>query len=204
MKPKIYTRTGDGGHSTHPSGSGRVSKSHPHLELAGLFDELGAFLGLARASLNQTRAVTETDKEVAARIEHTLKQLQRALLLHFPALFTSEGQSDGENPAEANTDTINTIVELTISLEKEIDSLEAPLPELTHFILSGGSLPGASLHVARAVCRRTERHLVTQHQEMEKEVAFAAISSLINRLSDYLFTAARVIDHACGQEETTV
>jgi cob(I)alamin adenosyltransferase len=80
-------------------------------------------------------------------------------------------------------------------LESEIDRLTAVLPELKNFILPGGSIQGAQAHVARCVCRRAER-LVVQLSDIEDVPAF--VVKYLNRLSDYLFTLARFLDHQNG------
>lgn len=85
-------------------------------------------------------------------------------------------------------------------LEGWIDALDARLPPLVTFILPGGGVAAAALHMARGVCRRAERRVVTLAREGKVE---EAVGVYLNRLSDYLFTAARAAAQDCGEEELT-
>jgi cob(I)alamin adenosyltransferase len=80
-------------------------------------------------------------------------------------------------------------------LEQAIDQFEAILPPLTQFILPGGNLAAAHLHLARTICRRAERHVVSLARE---EACSPVISMYLNRLSDFLFVAARAANHLAG------
>ncbi len=174
---KIYTRTGDEGSTSLFSG-GRVPKYHLRVESYGTVDELNSLLGLVRAQ--QPSAKTDAD---LGRIQHQLFNLG----------------ADLATPLDAKTIHIVRMDAATITwLEESIDRMTAELPALTYFILPGGSPAGATLHVARTVCRRAER-LVTQLQEQEPIGAF--VLPYLNRLSDYLFTLARWENQQAGLSE---
>ncbi|ERG66989.1 MULTISPECIES: cob(I)yrinic acid a,c-diamide adenosyltransferase [Exiguobacterium] len=162
---KLYTRGGDKGETSLIGG--RVLKVHPHIQAMGLLDELNSQIGLALA--HQT---DETLRTQLTRIQHDLFDLGSELMYK-------------QDPPQQ--------VDLVIVTELEtwIDELEAKCPELVRFILPGGSVGAASLHVARTVCRRVERELVNVD---------AAVRQLpyYNRLSDYLFTAARYANVVAG------
>ena len=159
---KIYTRTGDSG-ETSLFGGARVSKSDPRIEAYGTVDELNSFLGVARASWPESPLDAELDA------------IQRDLF-EIGAQLASPGESrfDGVSPERIE------------GTERAIDSMERELLPLTSFILPAGSLPAANLHAARTVCRRAERLVVALGDSaLEKTIVY------LNRLSDYLFVAAR-------------
>jgi len=174
---KLYTRTGDNGSTSLFSG-GRVPKYHLRVESYGTVDELNSVLGLARA--HQPSAATDA---YLGKIQHQLFNLG----------------ADLATPLDAKTTYIVRMDAAPITwLEESIDRMTAELPELTYFILPGGSPAGATLHVARTVCRRAER-LVTELQEHEKMGEF--VLPYLNRLSDYLFTLARWENQQAGISE---
>ncbi len=171
---KIYTRTGDLG-QTSLFGGTRVSKHNPRIEAYGTVDELSAFLGVART--------------------HQLPDGMDALL--------AQAQSDlfeiGAHLASPGTTAFAGVVPHRITmLEHAIDEMEAGLPQLTSFILPGGSPPAAALHVARTVCRRAERCVVALSDE---SAATTSTIAYLNRLSDYLFVAARLANLRAGGSE---
>ena len=135
---KIYTRTGDGGETGLFDGT-RVSKSDARVAAYGDVDELGAWIGLARAS-----GLPDDLATMLERIQRDLFALGARLAdpAHRIAERVTRATVSGEDIAR---------------LEGWIDTLEAELPPLRRFILAGGSRGGASLHVARAICRRAER-----------------------------------------------
>jgi cob(I)alamin adenosyltransferase len=181
---KIYTRTGDTG-DTSLFGGTRVSKNDTRVEAYGDVDELNAWLGFALASLSAL-----ADKARFADIVDALVQIQRDLFAlgarladpgdHISAHITKAALHDAD-------------VE---RLEQLIDRLEAELPALAHFILAGGVGPGAALHLARAVCRRAERRMVTLQPAVD-----LLLIRYINRLSDLLFVMARSVNHRAGAAE---
>lgn len=179
MVVKIYTRTGDRGETALLGGT-RVSKAAPRVAAYGEVDELNAWLGLARAALE--------DDELTAMIE----QIQRDLFAIGSRL---------ADPAHKVTDRVakaSVGAGDVARLEGWIDTLEAEIPPLRRFILAGGSVDGASLHVARTVCRRAERGVVgLGAEQVEPDVL-----EYLNRLSDLLFVMARAANHRHGAAET--
>ena len=176
---KIYTKTGDSG-ETGLLGGVRVSKSHLGVEAVGCIDETSCLIGLA---------LTESLPPV---IEPMLRQIQNDLfdLGSRVAACLSDTSIPAQFPASRYA-----------QLESWIDESQADLPELKEFILPGGSRGGATLHLARAVCRRAERRLVELKDsgissDLEDELIY------LNRLSDLLFVLARVANHAAGSAET--
>ncbi|MBL8165219.1 MAG: cob(I)yrinic acid a,c-diamide adenosyltransferase, partial [Anaerolineae bacterium] len=174
---KIYTKTGDDGTTSLFSG-GRVSKAHLRVEAYGTVDELNSHLGVARAH----KPHPQTDAWLA--------RVQRQL-------FTLG--ADLATPLDAQADWLTRVDSATIDwLEAGIDRMTADLPPLTNFILPGGTLAAAQLHVARTVCRRAER-IVAELQEHEALGEHAL--TYLNRLSDYLFTLARWENQQAGINE---
>jgi cob(I)alamin adenosyltransferase len=160
---KIYTRTGDLG-QTSLFGGTRREERRAHRSLRHV-DELSSFLGVARAS------------GIPSDVDRVLEQVQRDLF-DIGAHLASPGTSRfGGVDAQRITD-----------LEIAIDAMERELPPLQNFILPGGTLAAAQLHVARTVCRRAERCVVALHDESPATMSTVAY---LNRLSDYLFVAAR-------------
>ncbi len=171
---KIYTKTGDSG-TTSLFGGERVPKYHPRIEACGSIDELNAHLGMvARRAPNQFLQIIQT--------------IQRDLFII------------GSNLATRNTSaTLPTLRQDTVAwLEQRIDEYNAQLPELHTFILPGGSLAGATCHVARTICRRAERRVVELHNIESINPVFI---KYLNRLSDFLFQLARVMNQADHQPE---
>jgi cob(I)alamin adenosyltransferase len=161
---KIYTRTGDQG-QTSLFGGARVAKDDPRIEAYGTVDELSSTLGVARAAC--------PDSEVDAELH--LVQLD---LFDIGAHLASPGTSRFTGPDPSRI----------VQLESAIDAMEATLTPLKNFILPAGSLAAAHIHVARTVCRRAERLVVALHDE---DPATLGTITYLNRLSDYLFVAAR-------------
>jgi cob(I)alamin adenosyltransferase len=175
---KIYTRTGDTGETDLFAG-GRISKGHTRLHAYGTVDELNAVLGLAVAA-----GLDEGVRESVRRVQGEL--------------FTVG--ADLATPLDADARRIvRTQPALVKRLEDEIDGWQAALPALKHFILPGGSMAGAFLHQARTVCRRAERWLAVLQ---EAEPVNPETLRYLNRLSDWLFVAARLVSLHTGHEET--
>jgi cob(I)alamin adenosyltransferase len=178
---KIYTRTGDAGETGLFDGT-RVSKADARVSTYGDVDELNAWLGLARATLDGSE---DREPRIAAMIE----QLQRDLFALGSRLADpSHRIADRVTKAAISTDDIT-------RLENWIDRLEEELPPLRRFILPGGSETGATLHVARTVCRRAERAMVALGG-LEPELLV-----YINRVSDLLFVMARAANHRQASPE---
>jgi len=168
---KIYTRTGDDGSTGLVDGS-RLSKSALRVRAYGDVDETNAVIGLVRLHLENRRL-----DDMLSRIQNDLFDLGADLATPLP----EEGEADSEYA-------LRMIASQTTRLEKELDALNADLEPLKSFVLPGGHPPAAYLHQARTVCRRAERVCVALDQEVD--VNPQAIHYL-NRLSDFLFVAAR-------------
>jgi cob(I)alamin adenosyltransferase len=196
-KARIYTRTGDTG-ETGLFGGGRVSKADPRVEAYGSVDELNAALGMAIAELDAGVAVTGTLRERLAAVQPDLFAIGAHLAT--PPL-----------PARRTKPKLPPLPEARITeMESWIDEGEDALPELHAFIMPGGSSAGAALHLARTVCRRAERRvlaLVHAAADVDADGNGAPVPTSIlvylNRLSDYLFTAARLANAASGADERT-
>jgi cob(I)alamin adenosyltransferase len=179
---KIYTRTGDAG-ATALFGGGRVSKDHPRVEAYGDVDELNAALGLARAI------------ELMPRIDEVLVPVQRDLFAIGALLATPDHAKMREQLQKARIDD-----ERIAELERAIDDCEQELEPLRSFILPGGTPKSGALHVARTICRRAERRVVTLAQDVELP---SLVIQYLNRLSDLLFMLARVANRRAGAGEVT-
>ncbi|HCR50004.1 MAG TPA: cob(I)yrinic acid a,c-diamide adenosyltransferase [Rhodothermales bacterium] len=178
---KIYTRTGDDG-TTGLFGAGRVGKNHPRISAYGTVDELNAVLGLAMA---YWQPVSSDD-----RLYTVLHQLQNEL-------FVVGG--DLASPEETSYP-VPRITQAEIDqLERYIDGFNVDLPPLRSFILPGGHVVAATLQVARTICRRAERNVVTLSQE---EPGVLLVQQYLNRLSDLLFTLARWVNVKTQTPET--
>lgn len=179
MALKIYTKTGDLG-KTSLIGGTKVSKSNLRIESYGTVDELNSFIGLV------------SDQLTHAHSKIILKEIQ-------DRLFTI-GSSLACDPDKEPLMKIPDLKEADIVLlEKEIDKMNEDLPVMKSFILPGGHIAVSTTHVARCVCRRTERICVSM-QDHDLFVDPLVIKYL-NRLSDYLFVLARYAGHILGVEE---
>ncbi len=165
---RIYTRSGDGGRTGLADGR-RVAKSGRRVAALGELDELNAHLGLARAWVEEESA------------NALLLELQRRLF-----------ELGAELAGSGRTRIDDSMVE---AVERAIDHRQAALEPLRHFLLPGGGVPAAQLHLARAVCRRAERAL---WRLAEKEAVNPSALKYLNRLSDLLFVLAR----SAAAEET--
>ena len=175
---KIYTRTGDDGDTGLFDGT-RVSKSSPRVAAYGDVDELNAWLGLVRASIDDDGLST------------ILQQIQRDLF-GLGARLADPAKRIAERVTKAAV-----TPEDIARLEGWIDRIESELPPLRRFILAGGSPAGATLHVARTVCRRAERSIVALGSDaLEPELLV-----YVNRLSDLLFVMARAANRRSGAPE---
>ncbi len=172
---KIYTRTGDSGETGLFDGT-RVPKSDARVAAYGDVDELTAWLGLARSS--------GVDERVAGMIE----RIQRDLFAVGARLADPSHKIAGRvTKAAMSSDDVT-------RLENWIDTLEGELPPLRRFILPGGSMAAASLHVARTVCRRAERAIVG----LGAGAFEPDLLTYVNRLSDLLFVMARASNRHAG------
>lgn len=176
---KIYTKTGDAGETGLFAGP-RVRKDDQRIEAYGTVDELSAFLGVVRCE--------PLPPEIAATIE----RVQHELFAVGAELATPDPAAHGVAEIQAKH------IE---ALERAIDALETNLPPLKQFILPAGNRGASLLHVARAVCRRAERRVVTLIHAAGTNVSPNLVKYL-NRLSDYLFVAARGANCLAGVQET--
>ena len=174
---KIYTRTGDAG-NTGLFGGGRVPKNHPRVEAYGDVDELNAVLGVVRAT------------EALPRIDEIIARVQRDLFSIGALLATPDREKMAEHLEKASIDDAR-----IAELERAIDDCERELDPLRSFILPGGTMKAASLHLARTVCRRAERRIVGLGDDVEVP---ALVIRYLNRLSDLLFMLARVANKRAG------
>ena len=173
MANKIYTKTGDLG-KTSLIGGTKVMKSHIRIDTYGTVDELNSYIGLLGDLLSDLNSKT------------VIKEIQ-------DRLFTI-GSSLACDPEKELTMKIPDLRESDIVfLEKEIDHMHDVLPPMKFFIIPGGHVAISTAHVARCICRRTERCCVNM---MEHELFVdPLIIKYMNRLSDYLFVLARYIGH---------
>jgi cob(I)alamin adenosyltransferase len=178
---RVYTRGGDGGKTSLFSGE-RMSKSDARIEAYGDVDELNAALGVLVGEL--------TGEQVGLAEE--IWRIQSDLFHVGAWLATTPG-----SPALGMLEPITK--EHAARLEQAMDRMAAALPPLRSFLLPGGDRAAAWAHVARTVCRRAERHVVRLAEESaDTETGLGPVLVYLNRLSDYLFVAARYCSHLAG------
>lgn len=174
-KSTLYTRRGDDG-TTGLGGGQRVKKSSLRVEVLGTLDELNSLLGMAVAC------------GIPTTCRALLQELQQQLLLFGGELAQAQQPAVDEKRIRF--------------LEEQLDRLDRELPPLTSFILPGGTPAGATLHLARTVCRRAERHLCRLADQPGEAINPLAVPYL-NRLSDLLFVLARSVNQAQELAEQT-
>jgi len=175
---KIYTRTGDSGETSLFDGT-RVKKDDARVDAYGEVDELNAWLGLARAA------------GLDPALDEEVVRLQRDLFA-----LGAQLADPADKIAARVTKAVIGDADVT-RLEDLIDRLESEVPPLRRFVLAGGTPAGATLHLARTVCRRAERRIVAL-----EPAADPVLLRYVNRLSDLLFVLARVINRRGGAAET--
>jgi cob(I)alamin adenosyltransferase len=183
---RIYTRTGDDG-TTGLVGGQRVKKNALRIETYGTVDECSSAIGMARSALRPLLATHAR----AARLDAWLAWAQDALFNLGSDLATLPKDRWEGMPLITPDD--------AVALERAIDEAQRDLPHLNNFIHPGGSLPGAYLHLARTICRRAERLLITLREEddgVSKET-----QQFFNRLSDALFVWSRWINADLNEPE---
>lgn len=168
---RIYTRTGDQG-TTGLSDGSRIDKDHPRIEAIGDIDELNSVLGLLLSH------------DLPKDIRHSLSEIQQTMFdiggeLSMPGVSTLDGAP-------------------VTHLEQQLEMYNATLPPLREFILPGSTEASARCHLARAVCRRAERRVVTLARA---EAVNEHVLSYLNRLSDLLFVIARVLTRLGNGQE---
>ena len=174
---KIYTKTGDAG-ETGLYGGTRVPKDAMRVEACGTVDELNACIGFVRSQIQ--------DEEINA----ILHRIQNELFDIGADLATLD--------AHPKATSLRIPPTLTTELESQIDQFEEQLPPLKNFILPGGSAGGAAIHLARTVCRRAERCVVSL---AKGETVNPEVLIYLNRLSDLLFVLARTVNHRLDESE---
>jgi cob(I)alamin adenosyltransferase len=180
---KIYTKTGDRG-DTGLFGGGRVGKDHPRVQAYGEVDELNAVIGVVLAT-----------EPKLPEVDDVLATVQRDLFGIGALLATPDIEKMRQHLEKAQ------IGDARIAeLERVIDACDGVLPPLRSFVLPGGSQKSAALHLARTVARRAERAVV--HLSHDTEIPPVVIVYL-NRLSDTLFTLARMANFRAGVGEPT-
>jgi cob(I)alamin adenosyltransferase len=179
---KIYTRTGDRG-ETGLFGGGRVKKSDPRVSAYGDVDELNSAIGVARASPPE------------ALFDELLTSIQRDLFSLGGHLATPDPDKVRKALEKAELDEGR-----VAAFERAIDEADAELPPLKAFVLPAGTPKAAALHLARTICRRAERSVVELAQHSAVPDQFLVY---LNRLSDLLFTLARLANHRAGSGDVT-
>lgn len=174
---KVYTKTGDKG-ETSLFGGKRVPKDHHRIECYGTVDEVLSWVGLIR------------DQEIDEKTKETLKEIQ-------DRLFTlgAELAADPDKPKLKKPDLLESDVTF---LENEMDRMDAELKPMTHFILPGGHTTVSYCHLARTVCRRSERLCIALNRV---EKIDSLIIQYLNRLSDYLFVLSRFLSKKLDANE---
>ncbi len=181
MKSSLYTGTGDSG-TTSLVGGQRISKTDVRLEAYGTVDEFSSFLGVVLSSSNCPSDVKVQMLDIQNRLFDAGCYLATAVDI---------GSTPSCNAIDA--DAIKAI-------ESYIDLLDSHTPKIRAFVLPGGTELAAHCHVARTVCRRAERRILTLAGE---EYVDPNLLKWFNRLSDYLFIAARYINHLSEVDEIT-
>lgn len=176
---KIYTKTGDAGDTSLFDGT-RVSKTDPRVVAYGDVDELQAVLGVVRAA-----GLPKDLDEMCVALQRDLFALGARL-------------ADPSHKIAKRVEKIVIDDAGITRLEGWIDQLDTEIPLLRHFILSDGGPAGAALHLARTVCRRAERSVLS----LGKDEVEPVVIVYLNRLSDLLFTMARAANHRAGSPET--
>lgn len=175
---RLYTRTGDAGQTSIVGG--RISKASLKVDAYGTVDEANSFLGLAIAHLPQGETAL---RDELTQIQHQLFDCSSDLSLK-PGWEAKMGYKVTQ--------------EMVTHLEKRIDAYQQEAPELNCFILPGGTVAAAYLHATRTIVRRAERLTV---RLAEEEQLNPWVLAYLNRLSDYLFAAARVLNFRAGYQD---
>lgn len=162
-------------------GGRRIPKFHARMDVVGTLDELNATIGLVVSELTD-----EGIREMLTSVQNTLFNIG------------AEVAEGGTKVGRMIDDSLRVSEGMDATLEEWIDRFDEELPQLTNFILPGGSPVGARLHHARTVCRRAERTLAVLS---EKESANPHSLKYVNRLSDLLFVLARTVNHRAGVVE---
>jgi cob(I)alamin adenosyltransferase len=184
MSFKIYTKTGDSGETSLLGGT-RLPKHHIRIESYGNVDELNSYLGMIRDLHMQI------DNSKNSSINSALLEMQDRLFTIGSHLAADPEKNKMKLPSISEDD--------VVFLEKEIDKMDEQLPPMKNFILPGGHTTVSFCHIARCVCRRAERSVISL-AEIEKVEEI--IYKYLNRLSDYLFVLSRKLSQDLSAEET--
>lgn len=179
MSMKIYTKTGDRG-TTSLIGGTKVSKSHERIEAYGTIDELNSYVGLCRDLID------------ISEIKNVMKEIQDRLFTIGASLACDPDKETKMKIPDLKEDDI-------LFLEREMDKMDDSLQPLQYFILPGGHSTISHIHIARCICRRTERLIVMLISSNEEHDSL--IIKYMNRLSDYLFVLARFVGVKLHAEE---
>lgn len=174
MKAKIYTKTGDKGTTRLVDGS-CVEKFNPRVEAYGTIDELNSYLGVVRVGLQKLQELQPLDP--------FFEKIQNQLFNVGSLLACADAEVFKKLPALEESH--------VTALELKIDELTSELPELRNFILPAGHEVATHLHVARTLCRRSERRSA---EVLVKDDRYTVCLKYLNRLSDFLFVAARWVN----------
>lgn len=179
---KIYTKTGDKGTTSLIYGE-RVSKEDVRVEAYGTCDEANSFIGQAISGLKKENW---DQKEEVMEFLHKVQ----TVLFHVGAeLATPTGKEVQWKLSKGDI----------TELENIMDQWDQTLPPLKNFVLPGGHMAGASLHIARTIVRRAERRAIAIGKDVNP-----LVTAYLNRLSDFLFVAARYVNHCLGDQELTL
>lgn len=168
---KIYTKTGDAG-TTSLVGGVRISKSDIRLDAYGTIDELNSFLGLLRAEMNNDE------------LQQFILHIQHNMFVIGGYLATDMTKSELSDSLQLNDREV-------VLIEKAIDEIEEKLPRLSNFVVPGENRISALCHVCRSITRRAERQIYALDKVAPVSVE---VKKYINRLSDYLFVLARIME----------
>lgn len=183
----LYTRTGDSG-TTALVGGSRVAKNSPRVCAYGSVDELNAHIGLLQSYVKDVEG-SEADSGLLLRINSLMFNLGAYLATPSPELTEADDvPADVKSPDVTDED--------LATLERAIDRLDSSVPPQRTFILPGGTVAASTAHVARTVCRRAERDVLTLTDT--GAYVHPMVTGYLNRLSDYLFILARSLNHLAG------
>lgn len=178
-KSSLYTRTGDTG-LTSLVGGERVAKNSARLEAYGTIDELSSAIGLV-----------EADPQIAEELRGQLRAVQNMMFNIGSYLATAPAPGTEPRCAQITP-------EKMAVMEGWIDALDEQTPKMNSFVLPGGSTTAALFHMARTICRRAERRILDLSEESYVD---PAVIQYVNRLSDYLFIAARYSNFILGTSD---
>jgi cob(I)alamin adenosyltransferase len=183
-KSKVYTKTGDKGETGLVSGN-RTSKSDIRIDLYGELDELNSRIGVSCSKLSQDLEFQQT--------VNFLHHIQSAIFDLGSNLACEVENRDKYNLPQISDEFIGDV-------ELEIDKMDSTLPPIQNFILPGGTVTAASIHMCRTNARTVERKLIGYFNTTKEELPQNSVIFL-NRLSDYFFVLARFVNHAKGVAE---